>query len=275
MPGRTWDNEISYRRRLLAIIPVVVVLLGALLWATRRMAPVDIFKFVGWRGELELMPEITIIPDVPAPESSPAETGKTAEEPVLLDLADAPGEFEANPPRVQNEPSPQVSPAFDDISQVPSEKKPEREAVSYSDKYVILRMVKPEYPPEELAQGIEGNVTVELLVDERGRVSTASVISALGPRSFQDAALEAALQFEFQPPTDERGARRARGPAAPRARAPCVSRRLRATRHPGRRARPRARSRHRPGLLAPRASRSNPPPTPGSLPRRPRWRASP
>jgi TonB family protein len=205
MPGRTWDNEISYRRRLLAIIPVVVVLLGALLWATRRMAPVDIFKFVGWRGELELMPEITIIPDVPAPESSPAETGKTAEEPVLLDLADAPGEFEANPPRVQNEPSPQVSPAFDDISQVPSEKKPEREAVSYSDKYVILRMVKPEYPPEELAQGIEGNVTVELLVDERGRVSTASVISALGPRSFQDAALEAALQFEFQPPTDERG----------------------------------------------------------------------
>jgi TonB family protein len=205
MPGHTWDNDSSYRRRLAAILPLVIVMLAALMYATRRMTPDNMFKFVGWQGELELMPEITILPDVPAPEATPARAGRTPDVPALPDLADAPGEFEANPPRVESEPARELSPAFDDLTTVPSVKKPEREAVSYSNTYVILRMVKPKYPPQELAEGIEGNVTVELLVDERGLVSSATVVSALGPPAFQQAALDAALQFEFQPPTDERG----------------------------------------------------------------------
>ena len=205
MPGRSWDNDVSYRRRLAAIIPVVLLLLAVLVFVSRHMSPVEMFNYVGWRGELELMPEITVIPDLPAPDASPAESGETPEEAVVLDLADAPGEFEANPPRIEETPDERLAPAFDDLANVPSVRNPERTAVSYSDKYVILRMVKPKYPPQELAEGIEGNVTVELLVDERGLVSEANVIAALGPVSFQEAALEAARQFEFQPPTDERG----------------------------------------------------------------------
>lgn len=205
MPGRTWDNDASYRRRLAAILPVVIVVLAGLVFMTRHMAPVDVFKYVGWRGELELMPEITIVPDQPAPDATPAESGDTPEQTVALDLADAPGEFEPNPPRVTAEPKREIAPAFDDLAEVPSVRSPERQPVSYSDTYVILRMVKPQYPPKELADGIEGNVTVELLVDERGRVSEANAIARLGPQAFQEAALEAARQFEFQPPTDERG----------------------------------------------------------------------
>jgi TonB family protein len=205
MPGHSWDNESSYRRRLAAILPVVVILLASLVFITRRMAPIDIFKVVGWHGEMELMPEITVIPDVPAPDAAPAQSGRNPDQTVMLDLAEVPGDFDANPPRIESEPAEKLAPAFDDLSKVPSIKEPERKAVSYSDKYVILRMVKPKYPPAELAAGIEGNVTVALLVDERGLVSDASVLAALGPVSFQDAALEAAYQFEFQPPTDEHG----------------------------------------------------------------------
>lgn len=205
MPGRTWDSDVSYRRRLAVILPMVLVVLAALVFVSRRMTPGEIYKFVGWRGELELMPEITIIPDEPAPDASPAESGKTAEQTFVMDVAEAPGEFEANPPRVELEPAERIAPVFDDFDDVPSVRTPERTAVSYSDTYVILKMVKPRYPPQELAQGIEGNVTVELLVDERGLVSEANVIAALGPLSFQEAALEAARQFEFQPPTDEKG----------------------------------------------------------------------
>lgn len=205
MPGRTWDSDVSYRRRLAVILPVVLLALAALVFVSRRMTPGEIFKYVGWRGELELMPEITVIPDIPAPDASPAEQGESAEQTIMLDLAEAPGEFEANPPRVEYRPEERVSPAFDDFADVPSVKTPERTEVSYSDTYVILKMVKPRYPPKELAEGIEGNVTVELLVDERGLVGEANVIAALGPMSFQEAALEAAWKFEFQPPTDERG----------------------------------------------------------------------
>jgi TonB family protein len=205
MAGRIWDNDASYRRRVLAILPMVLVLLATLVFVTRHMAPGDVFKHVGWRGELELMPEITIIPDVPAPDAPPAAGGKPEEEPVVLDLADAPGEFDANPPRIERIPDEKIAPTFDDLSEVPSVESPERREVSYSDTYVILKMVKPRYPPRELAEGIEGNVTVELLVNERGLVDAVSVIAALGPVAFQESALDAARQFEFQPPTDERG----------------------------------------------------------------------
>jgi len=205
MPGHTWENESSYRRRLLTILPLVLLMLAGRVFVTRHMAPSDVYKYVGWRGELELMPEITVIPDTPAPDATPAERAEKPEMTVALDLADAPGEFESNPPRIETETDRKIAPAFDDLADVPSVRSEERRPVSYSDKYVILRMVKPQYPPRELAEGIEGNVTVELLVDERGHVDQANVLARLGPESFQEEALKAARQFEFQPPTDARG----------------------------------------------------------------------
>ena len=205
MPGHSWDYDSSYRRRIAVIVPVVVLALAALVFVTRHMQAGDMYRYVGWRGELELMPEITIVAEEPAPDATPAKTGENSEETVSLDLAEAPGEFEANPPRVESEPRKEISPVFDDLDNAPSVRTPEQAQVSYSDKYVILRMIKPRYPPRELAEGVEGNVTVALLVNERGTVTDASVLARLGPESFQEAALEAARLFEFQPPTDERG----------------------------------------------------------------------
>lgn len=73
---------------------------------------------------------------------------------------------------------------------------------NYSETYIILRAIQPRYPDHERERGIEGSVTVELLVNELGTVSDANVLELVGPMSFQNSALDAVRQFEFQPPIE-------------------------------------------------------------------------
>ena len=61
-------------------------------------------------------------------------------------------------------------------------------------------MVQPEYPIYELTNGIEGSVTVEMFVNENGRVEMASVVSSIGPEAFEKSSVKAVKQFVFQPP---------------------------------------------------------------------------
>jgi len=204
MAASSWDRESSYRKRIVAIVPVVLLMIAALVFFTRHMEPAELFRRVGLRGELQLMPEITIVPDVPAPDASPSERPERAEETVALDLREV-GDLEVNPPRIESHTEEQDAHALDDIDKVPSVHAPSRSEASYSDTYVIERMVKPRYPPDELKAGIEGNVTVALLIDERGRVADATVVSSTGPAAFQVSALKAAREFLFEPPTTTDG----------------------------------------------------------------------
>lgn len=73
---------------------------------------------------------------------------------------------------------------------------------NYSETYIILRAIQPRYPDHERERGVEGSVTVELLVNELGTVADANVIELVGPMSFQNSALDAVRQFEFQPPIE-------------------------------------------------------------------------
>jgi TonB family protein len=77
---------------------------------------------------------------------------------------------------------------------------PAHTEVPYSEDFIILHMVQPEYPPRELHKGIEGDVTVEILVDEEGNVENAWVLTAVGPKSFEYSSLAAVRQFRFKPP---------------------------------------------------------------------------
>ena len=69
----------------------------------------------------------------------------------------------------------------------------------YREDYVILKMVKPVYPPDALEMGMEGYVLIEVYVNKNGRVSGAWVRSSYGPISFEKSALDAVKQFEFDP----------------------------------------------------------------------------
>jgi len=60
-----------------------------------------------------------------------------------------------------------------------------------------IKEVMPEYPEVARRAGIEGHVTVLVLVDTKGRVE--AVGKAIGPEIFHEAAKAAAAQTEFTP----------------------------------------------------------------------------
>jgi TonB family protein len=62
----------------------------------------------------------------------------------------------------------------------------------------ITKKVDPVYPPEALAAGLTGDVTLALDLDAAGRVTAAAVAKGAG-HGFDEAAVDAAKQMEFSP----------------------------------------------------------------------------
>jgi TonB family protein len=201
MPGGYWQREQSYRRRLYYLTPVAVVLMTLLFLTYDRIPFREFEKQVGWKGELRLMPEITIIPDNKDIVNIERQRRIDAMTSVDLELTEG---NELPRPSVRDVKKQTEKEKLDvseledfDIRTVQTS-----HDVPYSEDYVILKMTEPVYPKEELEKGIEGSVTVELFVNEYGRVEKATVLSSLGPVSFQDSALDAVQQFVFQPPVE-------------------------------------------------------------------------
>ena len=61
----------------------------------------------------------------------------------------------------------------------------------------LLHGALPEYPKRAAVQKVEGDVVVEMTLDDRGEVSDARVLS--GPEELRRAALEAVLQWHYSP----------------------------------------------------------------------------
>jgi TonB family protein len=202
MPATFWERDAAYRRRIAIILPFVLVAYVVLFLSTGRFRYEDIPKFIGWRGELELLPEITVLPEIPSMEAEPRPHEKQVRETMALDLAPK-AELRSEPtPPVETDVKPRVVAAGEKDAVVRSLEKPGQRETAYSDQFMLIRAVTPVYPPRERLQGIEGAVTVEMLVDEFGQVAEANVLSRVGPESFADAALDAVRQFQFQPPTE-------------------------------------------------------------------------
>jgi len=60
-----------------------------------------------------------------------------------------------------------------------------------------IRDVRPVYPPEALAAGIQGVVILEAVIDESGGVSRARVLRSVP--GLDEAALDAVRQWQFTP----------------------------------------------------------------------------
>ncbi|MDH3197888.1 MAG: energy transducer TonB [Candidatus Krumholzibacteria bacterium] len=199
MKHSCWERDEAYRRRLRVVTPIAVLLVAALFLTSDRVSFQDLEQHIGWKGELRMLPEITIIAEE---ELEPSEEHRQALQAMRsfdIELPEG-ADFAAslNEGRAEDD-APVEVPEFDpfDLPTVEA-----RREAPYSQDFVLLKMVEPVYPPEALRAGMEGHVTVELLVDEQGRVAHVTVLSALGPKSFQDASLLAVRQFLFQPPMD-------------------------------------------------------------------------
>jgi TonB family protein len=197
------DKETDYRRRVSVIVAVAVALIASLLWVTENV-PKEVLQLqFGWEGPTRVLPEITLIPGVEAFEESREESRYRAT--TVVEVEDEELEDEGEKEMVtrkikqipREEPDETVSPELED-EQVRTY--PAHTSASYSEDYVILNMTRPEYPAEELKHGIEGDVTVELFVNDGGAVENAWVTMATGSSSFEAVSLEAVRQFRFKPP---------------------------------------------------------------------------
>jgi len=197
---KAWERERSYHRRLLKIVPVALGIVLFLFLTSDQVSISELEKQVGFRGEMRLLPEITIMPDHDPYSAIESQQKLKLMTSMDLDIFDGP---DFDKPKLVNDDAPDDTDApevsFEDLLQITA--RPSRRDAPYSENYIILKLVEPVYPAYELENGIEGSVTVELFVNEDGKVEMASVLSSIGPKSFEGSSLDAIRKFVFQPPT--------------------------------------------------------------------------
>ena len=205
MPASFWERDAEYRKRIGVIVPFVLAAYAILFIATDRIQYEDIPRFIGWKGELEVLPEITVMPELATIATEPLPNKEVTRETVALDLTpkgEVPAETEKPAEKTEVQPRAVADPALGKAEIRSMENPGHRTPASYSDKFALIRAVEPVYPMDARIDGIEGMVTVEMLVNEHGFVEEANVLSLMGPDSFGESAINAVNQFLFEPPTE-------------------------------------------------------------------------
>jgi TonB family protein len=143
------------------------------------------FQIAERRLEVLNLPEGIEIPPAPAdverpelrlPQEAVISTDLTSDEATI-----APTDFNPFvPPVIPSNPEPDAFQAFDS----PPE---------------LLREVEPKYPESAREAEAEGDVLVEVIIDENGRVVSARVIDSDTIGALENAAVEAAYKFLFKP----------------------------------------------------------------------------
>ncbi len=144
-------------------------------------------------------------------EELPAEEETAAEAPAAEEIAaDEPTPEEAALEEAVVEDGPAEEPAAEQVApgeppadpaQAPP---PEEELPPLVKEPQLLDFVEAPYPAEARQQGVEGTVLLALEIDETGAVVSAEVLEPVG-HGFDEAALEAVVQFRFSPAEDEQG----------------------------------------------------------------------
>jgi TonB family protein len=202
MPLKIAERDRLYRKRVLSIIPLVLMIILFFFLGSDYVPYAEIEKQLGWKGELRVLPEITILPDDDPFETFVKDRRRRPLTSLELNVLDETGPEKGGTTKKEEEerkielPQKGLDPVFT---------RPLHTSIPYSEDYVILKMVHPIYPPDELMNGIEGEVTLEVLVNESGKVENAWVLSLIGPMSFEESALDAIKQFLFQPPVRNGG----------------------------------------------------------------------
>ncbi len=193
------DKESDFRRRVLIITPIAILLVSSIFISSDIVPYEMIEKRFGWEGVTQLLPEITIIPDNDPFEETRRTSKKRAMTALKIEEWDekgkAPGAKRQQEP--EKKPDEKVTPELDEevVRHYPAHTN-----IPYSEDYIILNVVKPIYPQYELDNGVEADITVEILVNEGGRVEEVFVLAATGPKSFEYATLVAVRKFRFKPP---------------------------------------------------------------------------
>jgi TonB family protein len=195
---KAWERDRAYHKRLIRIVPIALLVVLFLFLTSDQVSMTELEKHVGFKGEMKLLPEISIIPD----EDPFTSVDKLSQLKLLksmdLDVVEGPELDKQDLIEEELTEDEEILEIELDDFEIATRRK--QRDVPYTETYIILKMVQPEYPAYELENGIEGSVTVEMFVNEAGYVEMASVLSSIGPKSFEQSSLDAVRQFVFQPP---------------------------------------------------------------------------
>ena len=197
---REYDRRMN--RRLVLLVPVSLLVIVILLVSVERMRVVERIMQVGYEGPANDVAVITIIDEQSLlRETTREELHERQVERIVIE--NEPEDPETNDDAKRERSVAPEDPdelAIDDIDGIDRVRSYRSRAdVPYREDYVILKMVRPVYPPGPLSRGEEGYVVVEVYVDVDGLVSEAYVRSAWGDVSFEESALAAVRQFLFRP----------------------------------------------------------------------------
>jgi TonB family protein len=197
---RIIEHDRKRAKRLILFVPASIVILVLILISLERTQVVKKIFMVGYEGPPRFVPEITII-DEKSIESE--ETAREREAMMVRDVT-----FESEELEKPDDAGDQPGVKSRDIEEQTLSGDLENEdlyrsyathaKVPYREDYVILKMIKPVYPPEAIENGWEGYVLVEAYVNEDGDVVSAWITSAYGPKVFEVASLEAVQSFLFK-----------------------------------------------------------------------------
>lgn len=203
MIERIKEYDRRWRKRLIYLLPVSVLLLIILAISLEKTKVVDRIYSVGYEGPMQILPEITILDD----SGIEAEVfEKERHDMVARDVEVYSEEIEDEHDEAETSLSPiedPQEPIYDDFEGRDAIRTYESHApVPYREDYVITKMIEPIYPPEAMILGHEGYVLVEVYINNKGFVQEAWVRKIKGDESFEAATLDAVKQFEFRPIMD-------------------------------------------------------------------------
>jgi TonB family protein len=200
MTEKIKEYDRKWRKRLIYLVPISLILMIILAISLERARVVDRIFSVGYEGPMQILPEITILDD----------TGEEAEvfeeekhDMIAREVEVYSEEIEDEQEDAETSLYPKQEPEepiYDDFEGRDLIRTYESHApVPYREDYVIKKMIEPIYPEEAMINGEEGYVLVEVYVNDKGFVQEAWVRKIRGDASFEEATLDAVRQFEFRP----------------------------------------------------------------------------
>lgn len=179
-----------------AITAAVVAHLALIPAFTPLRQRIPLVRHIGYEGPLRLLPEISVIRE-PGSYESEAQAARGAGAERYFEIMDTRLVSEVTP--VDDVVEPDTGDYEQDFGQELLHLLERSLPQPMSRDVVLVKFVRPAYPPLSIAAGKEGVVTFRLHVTSRGRVARAWLLSSEVDDRMEVAAKRAILQWRFEP----------------------------------------------------------------------------
>lgn len=196
----------------LALLLSVAIHVSAAFVGYAHVEPAKLKAVQVGRASISFRASIAAAPAPPQPVEQPKQAErKKAEAPITSavprKIDKAPAKSETIGTRAEKVPKPAIDPSTPETPKINADRisRPSRGSAGSRGAEMdgpakpLASNAAPLYPPEALAAGLEGAVELLIKIDAGGKVVRVSVYRSSGLAAFDESALEAVQQWEFEP----------------------------------------------------------------------------